>query len=74
MSQDISVVEDFIEYVLSCLEPKIREQVEIFMAKRDLGRNKANNRLGVLFPDTVVDFGVSVVPEDKVASDDIPEE
>ncbi|MGE6224807.1 hypothetical protein [Aeromonas media] len=74
VSQDISVVEDFIEYVLSCIEPKIREQVEIFMAKRDLGRNKANNRLGVLFPDNVVDFGVSVVPDDKGTNDDGPAE
>lgn len=74
VSQDISVVEGFIEYVLSCIEPKIREQVEIFMAKRDLGWNKANNRLGVLFPDNVVDFGVSVVPEDKGTNDDSPAE
>lgn len=63
VSQDISVVESFIEYVLSCLQPKIREQVKIFMAKRDLGRNKANNRLGVLFPDSLVDFGMSVAHE-----------
>ena len=71
VSQDIVVVEDFIEYVLSCLKPKIREQVEIFMAKRDLGRNKANNRLGVLFPDAVVDFWL---PEDKGENDNIPAE
>ncbi|ASG65864.1 hypothetical protein CEW91_10345 [Idiomarina piscisalsi] len=56
MSQDISVLEDFIEYVLSGIQPKIREQVEIFMPQRDLGRNKANNSLRVLFPGTVVDF------------------
>ena len=72
VSQDISVVERFIEYVLSCLQPGVRDQVEIFMTKRDLGRNKANNRLGVLFPDTVVDFGLSVVPEGGDTSCDSP--
>lgn len=62
VSQDLSVVEGFIEYVLSCIDPEIQEQVKIFMNKRDLGRNKANQRLGVLFPDSIADFAVSVAP------------
>jgi hypothetical protein len=74
VSQDISVVGAFIDYVLSHLEPVVREQVIIFMEKRDLGRNKANSRLGVLFPDTVADFGVSVAPAHTEQNNDSPAE
>ncbi|PXX73120.1 hypothetical protein SAMN05660489_02375 [Pseudomonas sp. LAMO17WK12:I10] len=44
-----SRVKDFIAYLISLLEPKFREQIEIIMSVRDLGYNEKLNRLGVLF-------------------------
>lgn len=60
---DLEAVDGFIEYVLGCLHSNVREELEVFMAKRDLGRNKKNNGLGILLPDYLVDFGLGPAPE-----------
>lgn len=54
-------IQEFIEYVLSCLEPEAKGHVEFILAKRDIGRNRENGRLGILLPDYLVDFGVSYI-------------
>lgn len=61
VSSDIDAVNGFIAYVMSCLDDKLREQVEMFTDRRDLGLNKKANRLGLLLPEQIVDFGVRLV-------------
>lgn len=50
------VVEDFVEYVISCLEEKKQEQVRVFCARRDLGMCLDDGHLGILFSGQLVDM------------------
>lgn len=54
--EDRAVVERFIQYVLSKLRTDIKEQVELIMDKGQLGFNHKTGRIGVLFPEHMVDF------------------
>ncbi|WAJ72455.1 hypothetical protein [Catenovulum adriaticum] len=56
IKSDREVVANFIEYILSKLKPEIREQIEIIMDKGQLGFNHKTGRVGILFPDHMVDF------------------
>jgi hypothetical protein len=73
VSGDLNTVDKFIEYVLSCVDERLREEVEIFMQKRDLGKNKKTQRLGILLPDYIVDFGLSVTASGQVDSSAVDE-
>lgn len=53
---DRNVVDNFIQYVLSKLNNNIREQLEVIITKGQLGFNNKSGRVGVLFPDHMVDF------------------
>lgn len=55
---DLEAVDEFIEYVLSCLNQDIRRQIEIIINRRDIGINKKNNRLGALLPEHITDFSI----------------
>lgn len=50
------VVEDFIDYVISCLEDKKQEEVRVFCATRDLGMCLDDGHLGILFSGQLVDM------------------
>lgn len=52
---DYQAVQDFIAYVLICLKDDTREHVRIIMDKRSLGWNDLTKRVGILFPDTLID-------------------
>lgn len=54
--EDRAVVERFIQYVLSKLRVDIKEQVELIMDKGQLGFNHKTGRIGILFPEHMVDF------------------
>jgi hypothetical protein len=54
--KDRDVVENFVKYILSKLNPQVRQQVELIMEKGQLGFNKKTGRIGVLFPEYMVDF------------------
>lgn len=56
INEDRVVVEKFIQYVLSKLTADIKEQVEMIMDKGQLGFNHKTGRIGVLFPEHMVDF------------------
>jgi hypothetical protein len=56
LSSEIIVVKEFVEYLLTCLEPKTRKQVEIIASKRYLGLKDKQCTIGILFPDHLVDF------------------
>jgi hypothetical protein len=60
---DLKAVNDFIQYVLSCLEDGIKEQAVILIERRDIGINKKNKRLGALLPEVVTDFWIPRVTE-----------
>lgn len=50
LKDEVATVQDFIEYLQSCLEPKAREVIQLIARKRDLAKRK-DGRLGILFPD-----------------------
>ncbi len=56
VSGEIATVTEFIEYVLSCLDDHIRTNVEQVISRLELGLNKKEDRVGVLFPEHLVDF------------------
>lgn len=55
VENELQVVKHFIEYVISCLEPELQEQMRMIMERRDLAKNKKTGRLGILFPEHLVD-------------------
>ncbi len=59
IDNEFRVVNDFIDYVYSCLNPNIKEQTERMADRRDLGLNKENGRLEVLLPEHLSDIGIS---------------
>jgi len=61
VAPDLKAVDEFIEYVFSCLTDDVREHVRILINRRDIGINKKTKRLGVLLPETVVDFSCGAV-------------
>lgn len=55
VNSELSIVEDLITYLNSCLDEKIRDSVLKMVAKYDLGIRTDNGGLGILFPDRLVD-------------------
>ena len=57
---EIAVVTDFIDYVLSCLDDRTRPALDQIISKRELGLLEKEMRVGVLFPNHLVDYrGIS---------------
>jgi hypothetical protein len=56
LHEERQVVEDFINYVISCLEDERQEQVRWFCASRDLGMCLDDGHLGILFSSQLVDM------------------
>lgn len=56
IQSDREAVNDFIQYVLGKLKPEVKEHVELIMDKGQLGFNYKTSRIGVLFPEHMVDF------------------
>lgn len=54
--QERETVENFIEYILSCLDDAKQEQVRIAIEKRELGMCLDDARIGVLFSGQLVDI------------------
>jgi hypothetical protein len=52
---EVNTVVKFVEYVLSCLKPEVRETMTFVTEKRDLAKNTKDGRFGVLFPDHLID-------------------
>jgi hypothetical protein len=55
LKDEVATVGAFREYLLSCLVPEQRDVLRMVSEKRDLARNHEDGRLGVLFPDHLVD-------------------
>lgn len=61
---EVTIVENFIEYVLSCLVPETKDLIQRILKQRDLAKNHENGRTGILFPNHLVDFYYSAENED----------
>lgn len=58
--QDLKVVEKFIEYILSKVEPQISENLKNILDKTYLGFNEKTGRIGILFSNHLADFKLKV--------------
>lgn len=54
--EDHKIVENFIEYVLSKINPKARKELEMLLDTSFLGFNAKTGRIGLLFPAHFADF------------------
>jgi len=55
VSEELAIIDDFIIYVLSCLDDKVRPNIEYMLSRLELGLNTSEDRLGVLFSERLVD-------------------
>ena len=55
LDYDITAVDSFINYVLSCLEDSLKDNITQLIDSPDLGHNKKDSRLAVLLPRHLVD-------------------
>ncbi|MCK4816691.1 hypothetical protein KA005_13050 [bacterium] len=62
INAELNTINEFIQYVLSCMSSTYKENVEFMSERRDLGVNKGNSRIGVLLPDHIADFGINTGP------------
>jgi len=60
LKNDRQIVDDFIKYILTKMNTQISKQLEAIMETGQLGFNKKTGRVGVLFPEHLADFRVSV--------------
>lgn len=56
LAEEVQTVDAFIDYVTGCLKPEVKENIELIADKHDLGWNDKTGRVGVLFPDRLVDM------------------
>ena len=56
LDDDYKTVKSFIQYLLDCLDVRVREEIEHIASKSQLGFNNPTGRIGILFPDHMVDF------------------
>ena len=56
LQKDYETVTNFIDFIIKHLDDSIKEKVEMIISKEDLGYNKKENRIGILFPNHLVDF------------------
>lgn len=56
IQDEFQVVLNFIEYILSCLDPTARANLEFLLSRLELGYNKKEDRVGVLFSEELIDF------------------
>lgn len=58
LKHELSVVNEFTSYLVSCLDDPFRQQLELIADRYDLGLNTKTQRLGILFPPWLVDAKV----------------
>lgn len=55
VEEELNIIDDFTKYVLSCIDDKLRPNIEYVLSRLKLGFNSRENRLGVLFSERLVD-------------------
>ncbi|GGY69852.1 hypothetical protein [Pseudoduganella albidiflava] len=58
LEKEVEVVQSFIEYITSCLQPEVQKTIKYVAQKRELGWNSKTGGISVLFPDHLADFKV----------------
>ncbi|MYD93794.1 MAG: hypothetical protein F4Y02_08895 [Chloroflexi bacterium] len=58
VEQEVAVVTDFVDYILSCLTDPVRAKIEFAISKKQLGLHKTEHRVGVLFSDHMIDSSI----------------
>lgn len=58
VNEEFAAIDDFITYVLSCLDDKVRPNIEYMLSRLKLGLNTRDDRLGVLFSEQLIDSKV----------------
>jgi hypothetical protein len=53
--QRVQLVESFIEFILSHLDTSYKEQISLLLSKRELGWRSDTKKMGVLFPDFILE-------------------
>lgn len=56
VQDELSVVDGLIQYLLSCLADPVKREIDSMISRSHLGACLDDGRLGVLFPEWVVDF------------------
>lgn len=56
IQDEVATVDAFIDYLTNCLRPEVKKQIERMTEKLDLGWNQKTGRIGILFPDHLVDM------------------
>lgn len=51
-----AIVDNLVAYLRSCLREDIRKQVDLITDRYELGFNEVTQRMGILFPNVLVDF------------------
>jgi hypothetical protein len=62
VKEESAIVDGLVNYLLSCLDDKLRERVEYLTERFDLGLSLDDGRFSVLFPDFLVDFAPQIDP------------
>lgn len=74
VESEIRIVQDFVAYLLDCLDPDTRDIMEHVAARRDLAKNNEDGRFGILFPAHLVDSrpATPAQPTGKSVGDSAP--
>lgn len=56
LSEEVTTVNAFIEYLSSCMKPDIKKNIDMMSEKHDLGWNQKNGKIGILFSDRLIDM------------------
>ena len=75
LPEELRTVRAFTDYLLSCLNDREREQMTMIVERHELALNDTG-RIGILFPDWLVDFRAGRGPAESVsqASDTPPDQ
>lgn len=66
VSEELAIIDDFITYVLSCIDDKLRPNIEYMLSRLELGLNTREDRLGVLFSERLVDSMAGPASDESV--------
>jgi hypothetical protein len=56
IKEEHKVVDDFIGYIKTCIDPRVLKNIEKIFESREFGIRQDNGRIGLLFPDSMADF------------------
>lgn len=56
LADEVETVKLFIQYLTTCMQPNVKQQIDRMAETRDLGWNQQTGRIGILFPGHLVDM------------------